>query len=172
MIHGEFLRNCDYQKAALPNNKMKKTDKSPIKGPSKAKNLKSYKFMPSKEYVAKKAAPKTAQKVASKPAPKVAAKPMKRLTLPEVTVTATRIKKAAPTAPSQASPKPAKEVKVQQERVRLYPKGEVSKKSVDSLRNIYGERVINKEFRRNPGETPMIDPDSSYRIKKLLKKSK
>lgn len=145
---------------------MKKTDKSPMKGPSKAKNLKSYKFMPSKEYVAKKAAPK----VAPKPAPKVAAKPMRKIRLPEVTVTATRIKKAAPAAPLQAT-KP-KEVKVQQERVRLYPKGEVNKKSVDSLRNIYGERVINKEFRRSPGETPMIGPDSSDRIKRLLKKSK
>ena len=83
---------------------MKKTDKPKMKGPSKASNLKSYKFMPSKEYVAKKAAPKPATKAASKPAPKVAEKPMKRLTLPEVTVTATRIKKAEP-AKQESKPK-------------------------------------------------------------------
>jgi hypothetical protein len=141
---------------------MKKTDKPKMKGPSKASNLKSYKFMPSKEYVAKKTAPK--------PAPKVAAKPMKRLTLPEVTVTATRIKKAAPSAPAQAT-KP-KEVKVQQERVRLLPKGEVNKKSVDSLRNIYGSRMIPKEIKRREGEVPFMGADASDMVKKLMKKSK
>lgn len=145
---------------------MKKTDKPKMKGPSKASNLKSYKFMPSKEYVAKKAA----SKAASKPATKVAAKPMKRLTLPEVTVTATRIKKAAASAPAQAT-KP-KEVKVQQERVRLLPKGEVNKKSVDSLRNIYGSTMIPKEIKRREGEVPFMGADASDRIKRLMKKSK
>jgi hypothetical protein len=146
--------------------KTKTTSKTPIKGPSKSSNLKSYKFMPSKEYVAKKAAPKAA----SKPATKVAAKPMKRLTLPEVTVTATRIKKAAASAPAQAT-KP-KEVKVQQERVRLLPKGEVNKKSVDSLRNIYGSTMIPKEIKRREGEVPFMGADASDRIKRLMKKSK
>jgi hypothetical protein len=97
-------------------------------------------------------------------------KPMKRLTLPEVTVTATRIKKAAPSAPSQAT-KP-KEVKVQQERVRLLPKGEVNKKSVDSLRNIYGSRVIPKEVKKREGEVAFMGADASDRVKRLMKKSK
>jgi hypothetical protein len=146
---------------------MKKTDKPKMKGPSKASNLKSYKFMPSKEYVAPKPAKKAVDK---KKSTKVAAKPMKRLTLPEVTVTATRIKKAAPSAPAQAT-KP-KEVKVQQERVRLLPKGEVNKKSVDSLRNIYGSRMIPKEIKRREGEVPFMGADASDMVKKLMKKSK
>ena len=101
---------------------------------------------------------------------KVASKPMKRLTLPEVTVTATRIKKAAPPTPSQAT-KP-KEVKAQQERVRLLPKGEVNKKSVDSLRNIQGSRMIPKEVKRREGEVAFMGADASDRVKRLMKKSK
>jgi hypothetical protein len=77
--------------------------KPKMKGPSKASNLKSYKFMPSKEYVAPKPAKKA---VASKPVKKLAAsKPMKKINLPEVTVTATRIKKAAPSVKQENKPK-------------------------------------------------------------------
>jgi hypothetical protein len=160
------------KKTAKPKLAMKKAVAKPaMKGPSKTSNLKSYKFMPSKEYVAKKASPaKAPVKAASKPTTKVAAKPMKRLKLPEVTVTATKIKKAAPAAPAQATK--VKDVKIQQERVRLYPKGEVNKKSVDSLRNIYGERVIPKEINMGQGVVPLMGPDASDRVKRLMKKSK
>lgn len=102
-----------------------------MKGPSKAKNLKSYKFMPSKEYVAKKAAPK----VAPKPAPKVAAKPMRKIRLPEVTVTATRIKKAAPAQESKPKVQPIKKQAPDTvySQAKLYPGGHVQKYKVDSL---------------------------------------
>ena len=90
------------KKTAKPKLAMKKTVAKPaMKGPSKASNLKSYKFMPSKEYVApkpaKKAAPtKAPVKAASKPATKVAAKPMKKVNLPGVTTTATSKPKLRP----------------------------------------------------------------------------
>jgi hypothetical protein len=137
--------------------------KPKMKGPSKASNLKSYKFMPSKEYVAPKPAKKAvaSKPVVSKPVKKLAAsKTMRKINLPEVTVTATRIKKSAPS------------VATKQERVRLLPKGEVNKKSVDSLRNIYGERMIPKEVKRREGEVAFMGPDASDRVKRLMKKSK
>lgn len=96
--------------------------------------------------------------VKSKPAPKSKVssklktdKPVKTLSLPEVKVTATRLQKYNP-------------------QVRLTPSGMASKKSVDSLRSIYGERVIPKEIRRREGEVPFMGADASDRVKKLLKK--
>lgn len=108
--------------------------------------------------------PKMAMKkvvvVKTKPTPKAATKvkavvkaekPVKNMTLPEVKVTATRLQKYNP-------------------QVKLTPSGMASKKSVDSLRGIYGERVIPKEIRRREGEVPFMGADASDRIKKLLKK--
>ena len=156
--------------------KTKTTSKTPIKGPSKSSNLKSYKFMPSKEYVAKKAAPKAA----SKPATKVAAKPMKRLTLPEVTVTATRIKKAAPVdtlATKQAS-KPKLRPTYRQapdtipKQAKLYPYGHVQQYKVDSLQKANKIKLENLKGKSGLGESPLIggvygEGESQYIRKKL-----
>ena len=132
---------------------MKNKEKSPIKGPSKEGNLKSYKFMPSKEYVAPKPTKKAVvSKVVAKIAPKTSSKPMRRISLPEVTVTATRIKKPA------------------DQKVRLMPKGEASTKSVDSLKNIGYGRAIGGSYKERTGNMETYGPDASDRIKKLLKK--
>jgi hypothetical protein len=50
--------------------------------------------------------------------------------------------------------------------------GEINKKSVDSLRNIYGSRMIPKEIKRREGEAPFMGADASDTVKKLMKKSK
>lgn len=80
-------------------------------------------------------------------------KPMKRVMLPEVKVTATRIRKPV------------------EETVRLSPRGMATKRSVDSLKRIgmakaIGEPIIKK------GEKPLYGPASSDVIKKALKKKK
>ena len=108
-----------------------------------------------------KAASKKVVVVKTKPAPKKTVvkaksspkteKPVRTIGLPEVSVTATRLKKYNP-------------------QVKLTPSGMASKKSVDSLRSIYGERVIPKEIRRREGEVPFMGADASDRVKKLLKK--
>jgi hypothetical protein len=80
-------------------------------------------------------------------------KPIKRVMLPEVVVTATRIRK-----PSS-------------ETVRLYPKGLVSKKSVDSLKRVgYGKAIGEPVIKK--GEKPVYGPASSDVIKKALNKKK
>ena len=83
-----------------------------------------------------------AKKVNPKPRP---------MMLPEVKATATRIQK----------PKP--------ETVRLYPKGEVSKRQVDSLKAVGYGKAIGKPIMKK-GEKPMYGADSSDIIKKALKK--
>jgi hypothetical protein len=137
--------------------------------------------MPSKEYVAKKSAPaKAPVKSASKPAPKVAAKPMKRLTLPEVTVTATRIKKAAPVdtlATKQAS-KPKLRPTYRQapdtipEQAKLYPGGYVQKYKVDSLEKADKAKLYNykanSEFSKSKIVGGVYGPEESQYIRRRL----
>jgi hypothetical protein len=82
---------------------------------------------------------------------KIDIKPMRRINLPEVTVTATRIKKPV------------------DKKVRLMPKGEVSKKSVDSLKNIGYGRAIGNSYRERTGNMETYSPESSDIIKKALK---
>jgi hypothetical protein len=170
------------KKTAKPKLAMKKAVAKPaMKGPSKTSNLKSYKFMPSKEYVAKKASPaKAPVKAASKPTTKVAAKPMKRLTLPEVTVTATRIKKAAPVdtlATKQAS-KPKLRPTYRQapdtipKQAKLYPYGHVQQYKVDSLQKANKIKLENLKGKSGLGESPLIggvygEGESQYIRKKL-----
>ena len=170
------------KKTAKPKLAMKKAVAKPaMKGPSKASNLKSYKFMPSKEYVAKKSAPaKAPVKAASKPATKVAAKPIKRQTLPEVTVTATRIKKAAPVdtlATKQAS-KPKLRPTYRQApdtipiQAKLYPRGHVQQYKVDSLQKADKIKLENLKGKSGLGESPLVggvygEGESHYIRKKL-----
>lgn len=71
--------------------------------------------------------------------------------LPEVKITSTRIRK----------PKP--------ETVKLYPKGEVAKRQVDSLSKVGYGKAIGKPIMKK-GERPMYGADSSDIIKKALKK--
>jgi len=75
----------------------------------------------------------------------------KMMMLPEVKITATRIQK----------PKP--------ETVKLYPRGEVAKKSIDSLSKVGYGKAIGKPIMKK-GEKPMYGADSSDIIKKALKK--
>ena len=86
--------------------------------------------------------------------PPKSTKTMKRVMLPEGVVTATRIKK-------QVDPK-----------VRLMPKGEASKKSVDSLKRIGYGKVIGGSYKERTGNMETYGPDASDRIKKLLSKKK
>jgi hypothetical protein len=83
-------------------------------------------------------------------------KPIKRIKLPEVTVTATRIKK------------PVAQVKPKEQVVRLTPKGEVSKRRVDSLYNAGYGKLIGKGYGR-VGEVKKYGADASDIIKKALK---
>ena len=71
--------------------------------------------------------------------------------LPEVKVTATRLQKSKP------------------ETVKLYPKGEASKRQVDSLKSVGYGKAIGKPMMKK-GEKPMYGADSSDIIKKALKK--
>lgn len=82
---------------------------------------------------------------------KIDIKPIRRINLPEVTVTATRIKKPV------------------DKKVRLMPKGEASKKSVDSLKNIGYGRAIGGSYRERTGNMETYGPESSDIIKKALK---
>jgi len=59
--------------------------------------------------------------------------------------------------------------KVTQETVRLYPKGEASKKSVDSLKRVGLGRAIGNPIMKK-GEKPMYGTQSSDVIKKALNK--
>jgi hypothetical protein len=79
------------------------------------------------------------------------AKLMKRVMLPEVKVTAPRIRK------------------VVDETVRLYPKGMASKRSVDSLKKVGFGKAIGEPMMRR-GEKAMYGTSASDVIKKALKK--
>ena len=70
--------------------------------------------------------------------------------LPEVKVTATRIRKPQP------------------ETVKLYPKGEVAKRQIDSLSKVGYGKEIGKPIMKK-GEKPLYGADSSDLIKKALK---
>ena len=78
-------------------------------------------------------------------------KPMKRVMLPEVKVTAPKIRK------------------VVDETVRLYPKGMASKRSVDSLKKVGFGKAIGEPIMRK-GERAMYGTAASDIIKKALKK--
>jgi hypothetical protein len=169
------------KKTAKPKLAMKKAVAKPaMKGPSKASNLKSYKFMPNKEYVAKKSAPaKAPVKSASKPAPKVAAKPMKRLTLPEVKVTATRIKKAAPAdtlATKQASKPKLRPIQKQAPdtipyQAKLFMGRNIPKSKVDSIEKadkIKFKNLADSSQRKSVVSAKYDEGDSEY-IRKSLK---
>jgi len=78
-------------------------------------------------------------------------KPMKRVMMPEVKVTATRIRKPV------------------DQKVGLYPKGEASKKSVDSLKRVGFGKAIGEPIMKK-GERPMYGTSASDVIKKALKK--
>jgi hypothetical protein len=83
--------------------------------------------------------------------PKPKPKPMRRVMLPEVRVTAPRIRK------------------VVEESVRLYPKGMASKRSVDSLKRVgFGKAIGEPIIRR--GEKAMYGTAASDMIKKALKR--
>ena len=86
-----------------------------------------------------------------KEVPKPKPKPMKRVMLPEVRVTAPRIRK------------------VVEESVRLYPKGMASKRSVDSLKRVGFGRAIGEPIIRR-GERAMYGAADSDIIKKALRK--
>jgi hypothetical protein len=79
----------------------------------------------------------------------------KPIELPEVVVTAQR-----------TEPKKYREV---QEKVRLYPKGEAKKSSIDSLRRAGYSGVIGDPIKQS-GQADMYGTDQSDRIKKLLRK--
>lgn len=93
-----------------------------------------------------------ATKSVKKIEPPKSTKTMKRVMLPEVVVTATRIRK-------QVDPK-----------VKLMPKGEASKKSVDSLKRVGYGRAIGGSYKERTGNMETYGPDASDKIKKLLKK--
>jgi len=78
-------------------------------------------------------------------------KPMKKVVLPEVTVTATRIRKPV------------------DQKVRLYPKGEASKKSVDSLKRVGFGKAIGEPIKVK-GQVSQYGPAASDVIKKKLNK--
>lgn len=78
-------------------------------------------------------------------------KPMKRVMLPEVRVTAPRIRK------------------VTEETVKLYPKGEVAKRSVDSLKRMGMGKIIGEPIMKK-GEKAMYGTAASDVIKQRLKK--
>lgn len=87
-----------------------------------------------------------------KPMPKVVvAKKMKRVMLPEVRVTAPRIRK------------------VTEETVKLYPKGMASKRSVDSLKRVGFGKAIGEPMMKK-GEKAMYGAVASDVIKKRLNK--
>ena len=79
------------------------------------------------------------------------AKPMKRVMLPEVKVTAPRIRK------------------VVDETVRLYPKGMASKRSVDSLKRVGFSKAIGEPIKIK-GQISTYGPAASDVIKKKLNK--
>ena len=64
---------------------------------------------------------------------------------------------------------PLKKMKVQEETVRLYPKGTASKRSIDSLKNIGMSKAIGNPIVKK-GQKPMYGTQSSDVIKKALKK--
>jgi len=78
-------------------------------------------------------------------------KPIRKVVLPEVTVTATRIRKPV------------------DQKVRLYPKGEASKKSVDSLKRVGFSKAIGEPIKIK-GQVSQYGPASSDIIKKKLAK--
>lgn len=78
-------------------------------------------------------------------------KPMKRVELPEVKVTAPKIRK------------------VTEETVRLYPKGMATKRSVDSLKRAGLGKLIGEPMMRK-GEMGIYGTMASDVIKKALKK--
>lgn len=65
-------------------------------------------------------------------------KPIKKVVLPEVTVTATRIRKPV------------------DQKVKLYPKGEASKKSVDSLKRLDLAKLLVSQSRLKDKFLPMV----------------
>ena len=78
-------------------------------------------------------------------------KPIRKVMLPEVRVTAPRIRK------------------VVDETVRLYPKGMASKRSVDSLKRVGFGRAIGEPMMRR-GERSIYGAAASDIIKKALKR--
>lgn len=64
---------------------------------------------------------------------------------------------------------PLKKMKVQEETVRLYPRGEVKKRTVDSLKSVGLGKAIGNPIMKK-GEKPMYGTQSSDIIKKALKK--
>lgn len=78
-------------------------------------------------------------------------KPMKKVMLPEVVVAASRIRKPI------------------EEKVRLYPKGEASKRSVDSLKRVGLSKAIGEPVKVK-GQVSVYGPKSSDVIKKALKR--
>lgn len=78
-------------------------------------------------------------------------KPVKKVVLPEVTVTASRIRKPI------------------EEKVKLFPKGVVAKRSVDSLKRVGLSKAIGEPIKIK-GQISAYGPASSDVIKKALKK--
>lgn len=78
-------------------------------------------------------------------------KPPKRVMLPEIKITATRIRKPI------------------DEKVRLYPKGVASKRSVDSLKRVGFGKAIGEPIKIK-GQIPTYGPAASDFIKKKLNK--
>lgn len=64
---------------------------------------------------------------------------------------------------------PLKKMKVQEETVRLYPKGEVKKRTLDSLSKTGLGKAIGKPIMKK-GEKPMYGTMASDVIKKAIKK--
>lgn len=88
-------------------------------------------------------------------------------------------KKSASKPVIKPEPKPTvkttpvkKEVGKENTKVRLSPKGEASKKSVDSLKNIGYGRAIGNSYKEKTGNMETYGPDASDKIKKLLNKTK
>jgi hypothetical protein len=113
--------------------------------------------MAMKKTVVKKTVVKPAK---SKPIKKVSSttkvvskvdKPVRTLSLPEVSVTATRLKRAP------------------EEMVRLSPFGEAKKSSVDSLKRVGYGKSIGEPYRRSANERETYGASPSDLIKKALK---
>jgi hypothetical protein len=84
----------------------------------------------------------------------MAKKTIKKVMLPEVTITAKKV-----TRPQT------------KETVRLYPKGVVATKTVDSLKKVgYGKAIGSPMMKK--GQSPMYGTNASDVIKQALKKKK
>ena len=65
---------------------------------------------------------------------------------------------------------PIKKMKVQEETVRLYPRGEtIKKRTIDSLKSVGMGRIIGNPIVKK-GQKPMYGTNASDVIKKALKK--